>query len=189
MRYIQTLVVALLAFGLFVPACKKTQQSQGQKFQKLAMQGKEVFELKECNKCHYVGDSDVASPAPDLTDPILANDSLFVQTHLKFVEMTDMPPVELTPREVKLLSYYIAGLHAAKYATVTWDEADTFCPVCYAPVVIKQAKAEGLAAKFLGDMYYFECQDCLNTFKRSPEAFIEMLREYEIDAAQSLSLR
>lgn len=190
MRYTRFFPVVLLAFLLFMPACHKADQTaRQQKFAKLAMQGKEVFEAQECNKCHYVGDAEVASPAPDLTDPLLANDSLFVQAHLKFVEMTDMPPVQLTQEEVKLLSFYIAGLHAAKYPTVRWDKADAFCPVCYAPVLIKQAEEAGLAVKFLGENYYFECQDCVNTFRRSPEAFIELLREYEIDSVQSLSMR
>ncbi|MFQ5677427.1 MAG: hypothetical protein ACE5G1_16180 [bacterium] len=86
-----------------------------------------------------------------------------------------MPPVELSAREIRLLSYYVAGLHRAKNPTVSKADADATCPVCYSPVSIAQARASKLYAKFLGKRYYFECQDCAATFRKAPEAFLKLM--------------
>ena len=144
-----------------------------------AQAGKEIFVAKECNQCHYVGDEEVASEAPDLLDPFLANDSLFVRTHLRFVELSKMPAVELTEQEIQAVSRYVAEMHRAKYPTVSREDADVICPVCYAPVSSKVAKQADLEFIYLKDRFYFECEHCLAAFRKAPEAFSELLKQHE----------
>lgn len=172
---------AAVVLGLAVVAimaCSGADTSPTQQFSKIAVKGKQVFDARQCNQCHYVGDEEVQANAPDLTDPFLANDSSFVEAHLKFVEESKMPPVDLTEEEMRQVSYYIAELHAAKNSTITEGEADARCAVCYAPVSKDQAHEEKLVADFRDTKYYFECHDCLNAFKRAPEAFIELMNQY-----------
>ncbi len=182
MRRKQSLIVILLTLiGSILVGCVQSKQSESENFSELALRGKQIFEAKECGKCHYIGDEKVESEAPDLTDPFIANDSLFVQTHLKFVGLTKMPPIELTSREIDLLSFYVAELHRAKHPTVSEADADARCPVCYAPVSIAQAKANKLTGTFLGQKYYFECEDCLQLFRKYPVAFRELFRQYQLE--------
>ena len=170
----RTLMFVLLSLVLI--ACQKARQREEVALSPLARQGKEVFEAKECGKCHYVGDEVVSNEAPSLLDPFLANDSLFVATHLRFVEQTKMPPVELTPEEIHAVSRYVAELHRAHYRSALNEDADTVCPVCYAPVNSEKARSVDLWFQYLGQTYYFECQKCLATFKEAPTAFVELLR-------------
>ncbi len=117
-----------IAFITFM-GCVQSKKSVEANFSELALQGKQVFEEKQCSKCHYIGDEKVESEAPNLTHPFIANDSLFVQTHLKYVEEPKMPPLELTSKEIHLLSFFVAELHRAKFPTVSEAEADARCPV------------------------------------------------------------
>jgi|GEM_PF-1582158 len=181
MRRKKSLIVVLLTLSIsFVVGCVQSKQPDPEGLTELAAKGKRIFEAKECNKCHYIGDEKIKSDAPDLTDPLIAIDSSLVQTHLRFVRLTKMPPIELTRREIDLLSHYIAELHRSKHATVSEAEADARCPVCYAPVSIEQAKANKLSGTFLGEKYYFECQDCLDLFGKYPVAFRELFRQYQL---------
>ena len=82
-----------------------------------------------------------------------------------------MPPIKLSDEEIRLLSYYVAGLHADKHATVSIDKADARCPVCHAPVLIAEAVQANLHVDYLGEDFYFECRECLDAFLRVPEAF------------------
>jgi len=166
---------------VLMPGCAQQRPARSDSFSDLALRGKKVFEARDCGRCHYVGDENVESDAPDLTTPLIAVDSSLVQTHLRFVRETQMPPVDLTGEEIDLLSYYIADLHRSKHATVPPDEADASCPICYAPVSIAQARANKLWSSFLGEKYYFECRDCLEVFRKYPVAFRELYRQHELE--------
>lgn len=164
--------------------CKQSSTSEEGKFSELALQGKQIFEKNECNSCHPTGETTTGdSLAPNLSHPFLANDSLFVQAHLKFLERTSMPPIELAEREIRLVSYYIAELHNSRLPELSEEEIDTYDPVCYAPVSIAQAKEAGLFATFLGKKYYFATRECLETFLKAPEAFLELYRQYQEEQA------
>ncbi|RMF65859.1 MAG: YHS domain-containing protein [Calditrichaeota bacterium] len=177
------MVLAGLSFGLLAGCVRQKERasSVSARFSALALQGKRVFEEKHCAECHTTGTARADSVAPDLSNPFLANDSMFVQTHLKFVERTKMPPLKLSDKEIRLLSYYVAELHRAQNETVSEAEADARCPVCYAPVKKEKALADDLFVSYLGTHYYFECEQCLETFRQAPEAFIELFRQYESD--------
>lgn len=174
-NHIKLLVAMLGITAMVIGGCK---QSPPQ-FSALALEGKQVFERHECAKCHSTSEARSDSAAPDLTNPFLANDSQFVQVHLKFVERTAMPPIQLTEKEIRLLSYYVAELHAARQPAIPASEADAICAVCYAPVSTARAREQKLSANFLGQDYYFECQACFDTFKKAPEAFIELMELHE----------
>ncbi|MFQ5706544.1 MAG: c-type cytochrome [bacterium] len=171
-----------LGFVLILTAdfigCNSGGNDNTTRFSKTALQGKQVFESKKCGTCHSIGEARGDSTAPNLADPFIANDSMFVRAHLEFVEKTKMPPIELSDREMRLVSDYVAELHRANHPSVPEKEADTYCPVCYAPVASKQAVAENLFVSYLGDKYYFECQDCVKTFEKAPEAFLVLWRDY-----------
>jgi mono/diheme cytochrome c family protein len=166
----------ILFFGLFA-TCENSKSSRSERLVELAAKGKSVFEKNECGQCHYLGDEAVDAQAPDLTSPFLASDSLFVQAHLKFVKESQMPPINLDDGEIRALGYYISVLHSAKHRTVGPDERDHSCPVCFAPVSQAQALNNKLYAKFLANHYYFECSECLQAFKRAPEAFLDVWRQ------------
>ncbi|HEX9653943.1 MAG TPA: c-type cytochrome [bacterium] len=176
--------VALLIV-LSVAACTKKERVENPASLELAAQGKILYEQYECAKCH-VGDGETAtadiiadSVAPDLTDPFLANDSQFVQVHLRFVDRTAMPPIRLSAKEIRALGHYVAQMHRQKHPSVPEEQADSYCPVCYAPVSSQQATAEKLFVTFRGDKFYFECKDCQTTFRKAPEAFLELLKQYQ----------
>lgn len=168
-------------FALVLAACTETQKEKSFVLSNNALKGKFIFEQKNCGKCHTLGDKGKPGKAPDLSRPILANDSLFVQTHLKFVKETNMPPIELTPEEIRLVSYYIAEIHAATHRMVDEENADTYCPVCYAPVNSEIARKSKLLLTYLGNTYYFECKECMNTFKEAPEAFLILWKEWQAE--------
>lgn len=188
-EYFSSLLFCLML--ILALACGQSKVPQSEPFSQMALRGKQVFEENECGKCHYIGEGEVAAEmeAPDLTHAFLANDSMFVQAHLKFVEKSNMPPISLTEKEIHQVSRYIGELHAAKYPTVSLDKADAMCPVCYAPVSIAQAKQNNLEVNFRDNKYYFECEDCLQTFRAAPEAYIELLRQYESYGDEDMSLK
>ena len=165
----------LLVFVMVLSRCgeKPSPSPEDQHLSAGALQGKTVFVAKKCGDCHILGDTTKVPkmPAPDLSSPFLANDSLFVRAHLKVLEETRMPPVELMPEEIRLVSLYIAELHAARHATVADADADARCPVCNAPVASTQAEERGLRLEYLGKVYYFECPKCKNLFIDAPEAY------------------
>ncbi len=170
---------AIAVIWVALSACREQEALHPPRLSPLAQEGKAVFEARRCGKCHYLGDEAVASEAPSLLDPFLANDSLFVETHLRFVQQTKMPPVELTPREIKAVSHYVAELHRARYPSVPPEQADALCPVCYAPVSSRLARKQRLVVRYLDEPFFFECDTCLETFKKAPTAFRELLRQYQ----------
>ncbi len=183
--------IYLIAF-LLVLGCRGT----GEKgtpvvpMSQIAQKGKAVFEAKKCGRCHSIG-KPIENPemqAPDLTTPFLANDSMFVVAHLKFVDETKMPAIQLTDEEIKAVSHYIANLHASLHATVSAEKADTLCAVCYAPVLKSQAREKDLWYKYLDRTYYFECADCKKLFAKAPEAYRQLLTEYTQSKEQAMQL-
>jgi YHS domain-containing protein len=177
------LVIVLL--GLLLVACTKKERVENPASLELAAQGKMLYEQYECAKCHFESGQSATvdiladSIAPDLADPFLANDSNFVQVHLRFVERTAMPPLRLSAHEISALSHYVAQLHREKHPSIPEEQADNYCPVCYAPVSSEEATANNLYSTFRGDTYYFECKDCQATFKKAPEAFLELMKQYQ----------
>ena len=165
----------LLAFTVLLSRCGETPSPspEDQHLSADALQGKAVFDAKECGKCHVLNDTSKALQvqAPNLSTPFLANDSLFVQAHLKMQDESSMPPIELTQKEIRTVSLYIAELHAARHATVAEDSADARCPVCNAAVSSTQAEEKSLHLEYLGKVYYFECPKCKNLFIEAPEAY------------------
>lgn len=181
--------IVLMGFAVLGLGACQQQPAESADLSQLALKGKRVFEQYQCGQCHYIGEEEVESDAPDLTNPFLANDSLFIQTHLKFVEDSSMPSVELTAEENRLVSYFVAELHAYRQERVSPDKADAVCPVCYASVSTERADAAGLHKMFLGESYYFECEMCLEAFRKAPEAFIELYNQYKVARGSSMSQR
>lgn len=137
--------------------------------------GEKIFAEKECGKCHLVGES-VAAPemkAPDLTSAFLANDTIFVKAHLQFIELSEMPPLDLTPPEIRSLSKYVAHLHAKTKIDPNLKDPDGVCIVCGTPLKIAQAQAVELQMVYNGKTYYFDCADCERLFERSASWYVE----------------
>ncbi|MFQ5823005.1 MAG: hypothetical protein ACE5JB_03020 [bacterium] len=172
-------VILLSIFAVLLIGCSRATNEEPSNFSAIALQGKKVFETKNCGECHSVGEPREDNKAPNLSSPIIANDSMFVQAHLKFVEKSKMPPIQLTEKEILLVSNYIAELHRVNYQSIPEEEADTHCPVCYAPVSKEKAKNENLYFSYLGEKYYFECQDCTEIFEKAPGAFLVLWKNYE----------
>jgi len=131
--------------------------------------GKKVFAQKECGKCH--GGAGLPSQgaaqqpemkAPDLTSVFLAIDTVFIKAHLRFIELSQMPSIDLTQQEIDALAKYVASLHAKAKTDPNLQNPDGACPVCGAP--LKMAGA--LQAEYQGKSFYFECDDCKRLFER-----------------------
>jgi YHS domain-containing protein/mono/diheme cytochrome c family protein len=179
-------LVLISLMTVLLIGCSGTSEKDASQFSEMALQGKKVFESKNCGECHSVGEPRADAQAPDLSNAFIANDSMFVQAHLKFVDNTKMPPIRLTDKDITLLSHYIAELHRAAHPTIPEEEADTHCPVCYAPVSIEKATTEKLFVSYLGEKYYFECHDCMEAFEKAPEAFIVLWRTYEAEKVKAV---
>lgn len=173
-----------LGLLLLIPTgCRQTDSSKTENFSRLALKGKDVFERHHCRRCHYLGDEEVAAEGSDLLNPFLAHDTLFVQTHLRTVEMSGMPAIKLSALEIRWLSFYVAELYNSRLPQLAPDEIDTYDPVCYAPVSIAKATKQKLYLSFRGEHYYFATGATLEAFRKAPEAcavlFEQFLREKE----------
>jgi YHS domain-containing protein/mono/diheme cytochrome c family protein len=138
--------------------------------------GEKVFIDKQCGKCHSSSDGSAVPPemrAPDLTSAFLANDTIFVKAHLQFIELSSMPPLDLTTEETNALTKYVATLHARSKTDPNLKNPDAACTVCGAPLKVSQAQAEGLQATFAGKTYYFDCVDCKRLFERDASWYVE----------------
>ncbi len=179
-----------LAFGAFLLAAIVFSASCGGDSQRLevdesmlseeALAGKKIFERKECMRCHIIGkenktvvDQIKEVVVPDLANPLIANDSIYIQVHFKLLNESEMPGVALTPDETAKVSKFLAEVHAAAYTTTTPEEADQQCNVCGALVNQAEAKEKGLSLSYLGYEYYFECEDCKYLFTKAPQAFTQ----------------
>lgn len=177
MKYESLLVSGLLGCIILLMGCSTPKQEQDS----VAL-GKAVFEKHECGKCHGASPEEAVMQAPDLSRPILANDSLYVQAHLKFTEESKMEPLELTDEEIRLVSSYIASLHASKQTPVPEEEADAICPICGVRVSSAMAMENNLQYEYLEKTFYFECQECLETFKSAPGVYALSAQEKEAKA-------
>lgn len=173
-------ILILLIFLLPNTACQKPATEKKDVKAVLsenALQGKLIFEKNKCSRCHIKGEDHMQVIegrevlVPDLTNPFIAGDSLFVRAHLRFVEETDMPPIKLTDKEIQLVSTYVAELHASLQPAIPASEADAVCPVCGALVSSRQAKEKDNWFEYLGMTYFFECSACKDVFIRAPEAY------------------
>ncbi len=183
MKTNQTWRIALfLLLVVLLASCKKNESTENLALLELAEQGKILYKQYQCAKCHTEDRSaaklEAANVAPDLSDPFLANDSQFVKVHLSFMERTVMPPINLSAKEIDALSHYVAQLHRDRHPGVPEEQADAYCPVCYAPVSSQEATKKNLVVLLGNDKFYFECGDCQAAFVKAPKAFIELLRQY-----------
>jgi len=163
---------------LLATACSSQETPEYSNLSRLAKQGEKIFRKHKCQSCHATGVKVGDVVAPDLSRPFLANDSLFVQTHLRFVSESSMPDPHLTDREIRFISYYIAELHNAKLPKIPEEEIDTFDPVCYAPVSIDNATISRLHVDYLGKTYYFATEECMEAFMQAPEAFALLYEKF-----------
>jgi YHS domain-containing protein/mono/diheme cytochrome c family protein len=155
----------LLAF-----ACRKGPSPESAASRQEITLGEKIFVEKECGKCHTASDQAVAKAmkAPDLASVFLAVDTVFIKSHLKFIELSQMPAINLTPDEIAALTRYVASLHAKANTAADLKNPDGQCSVCGAPLQIERAKAAQLQASQGGKTYYFECPDCKRMFEMNP---------------------
>ncbi|MGH7596669.1 MAG: c-type cytochrome [bacterium] len=155
--------VAILGF-----TCQKKSASVSSARQEEITLGEKIFAEKECGKCHTTAASTTKPEmqAPDLTSAFLANDTTFVKAHLKFIELSNMPPLDLTQNEIKALAKYVAHLHAKTNTDPNLKNPDGVCPVCGALLKISKAQADDLQATHEGEIFYFDCADCERLFER-----------------------
>lgn len=176
----QGAIVAAAMVFLLAAGCTKKEQSspQPQMMSAAAEKGKAIFLQRGCDRCHRVpfAESEPEHNAPDLTNAFLANDSLFVRAHLKTLEESRMPNIRLTEPEIRLVSRFVAELHAAAHRAEVSGETDAQCPICYARVFREEARMKNLWFRYLGEDYYFECRECKELFARAPEAYRQLYR-------------
>lgn len=155
---------------LLALACRKGPSPESAAPQQEITLGEKIFVEKECGKCHTAGDQSVEKEmqAPDLASVFLAVDTVFIKSHLKFIELSQMPPIDLKPEEIDALTSYVASLHAKAHTAPNLKNPDGKCPVCGAPLKIESAKAAQLQASEAGKTYYFECPDCKRMFEMNP---------------------
>jgi YHS domain-containing protein/mono/diheme cytochrome c family protein len=169
------LFAAACAMILTAAACRKGSSPESVALRAKATLGEKIFVEKECGKCHIGGDS-AATPemsAPDLTSVFLASDTVFVKAHLRFSELSKMPPITLTPEEIGALTQYIASLHARAKGDSHLRNPDGLCPVCGASLKVDQARAGQLEASHDGKAYYFECADCKRVFEMNADWYVQ----------------
>jgi mono/diheme cytochrome c family protein len=162
--------VAMLAFH-----CQEKPAPVPTALQQEIARGEKIFMEKQCGKCHIDSSSAVAAemPAPDLTSAFLANDTVFVKAHLRFIELSNMPVLDLTVEEINLLAKYVAHLHAKTKTDPNLKNPDGACPVCGAPLQIARAQAGDLQMAHDGKTFYFDCADCRRIFERDAGWYVE----------------
>ena len=163
-------IIFIVGFSLILFGCTEANKPSETDFQQLAETGQQVFRQNHCSRCHNDTTS-LNQFVPDLKRPFLAGNEVLVDLHLNNVDISLMPEVELTKEEINALSFYISTLHASGQTTVAEEDADARCPVCFAPVSTEAAKAASMVYMFSGKEFYFECQDCLELFKKIPEPY------------------
>jgi YHS domain-containing protein/mono/diheme cytochrome c family protein len=161
------LFTAACAMILTSAACRKGSSPESAALQTPASLGEKIFAEKECSKCHTTGAPSVTKEmqAPDLASVFLAVDTVFIKAHLRFSELSQMPPINLTQDEIGALTQYVASIHAKAKTDPNLRNSDGVCLVCGASLKIDQAKAAQLEASYDGKTYYFECPDCKRLFE------------------------
>jgi mono/diheme cytochrome c family protein/YHS domain-containing protein len=162
--------VILLSF-----ACRKGPSPESAALQQEITLGEKIFVEKECGKCHTAGDQSVEKEmkAPDLASVFLAVDTVFIKSHLKFIELSQMPAIDLKPDEIDALTRYVASLHAKANTAADLKNPDGKCPVCGAPLKIASAKAAQVEVSHGDKTYYFECADCKRMFEMNPDWYAQ----------------
>jgi mono/diheme cytochrome c family protein/YHS domain-containing protein len=162
-------LIATAGAMIFAAGCVEKNAPISGALEKQIALGEKVFAQKECGKCHVgaglPGQGALQQPemkAPDLTSVFLAIDTVFIKAHLRFIELSQMPPIDLTQQEIDALAKYVASLHAKAKTDPKLQNPDGVCPVCGAP--LKMAGA--LQTEYQGKSYYFECEDCKRLFER-----------------------
>ncbi len=171
------LIISATACGmiLLALACRKGPSPESAAPQQEITLGEKIFVEKECGKCHTAGDQSVEKEmkAPDLASVFLAVDTVFVKAHLKFIELSQMPPIDLTPAEIDALTRYVVSLHAKANTVPDLKNPDGKCFVCGAPLKIESAKAAQLHVSQGDKVYYFECSDCKRMFEMNPDWYAQ----------------
>ncbi len=129
--------------------------------------GEKIFVEKKCGGCHFPKAGQPMT-APDLTTVYTAFDTTFIKVHLRFVQETSMPPIDLSARQTEDVAQYVSHLHAEKYQKVKDNQADGKCPVCGAFLKISDVTAENLMTRYNDRLYYFECKSCKDAFDKNP---------------------
>ncbi len=174
-----SLIVFAAACGmiLLALACSKGPSPESAATQQEITLGEKIFVEKECGKCHTTDDQSVEKEmkAPDLASVFLAVDTVFVKSHLKFIELSQMPSINLTPDEIGALTRYVASLHAKANAASVLKNPDGKCSVCGASLNADQAKAAQLQVSHGDKAYYFECPDCKRMFEMNPAWYAQQV--------------
>lgn len=167
-----SLIVFAAACGLILlaGACRKKSSPESAVPPQEVTLGEKIFVEKECGKCHTAGEqaADEEMKAPDLASVFLAVDTVFVKSHLKFIELSQMPPIDLKPDEIDALTRYVVSLHAKANTAADLKNPDGKCSVCGAPLNQGQAKAAQLEVIHGDKVYYFECPECKRMFEMNP---------------------
>ena len=166
-------LAAMISVALL--ACQKKSSPISSARQEEISLGEKLFIQKDCGKCHTTagGTAQPERQAPDLTSAFLANDTTFVKAHLQMVELSNMPPLDLTASDIKALAKYVAHLHAKSKTDPKLKNPDGKCPVCGAPLQVAQAKTEALEITFAGKTYYFDCIDCKHMFEKDTHWYVQ----------------
>ena len=169
------LLAALISVAIFTFVCQNQPAPSPSALQKEIALGEKIFTEKQCGKCHTNGISTVAAEmkAPDLTSAFLANDTIFVKAHLRFIELSRMPPLDLTAPEIEALAKYVAHLHAKTKTDPQLKNPDGACPVCGAPLKLARAQAEALQTTLADQTYSFDCADCKHLFERDASWYVQ----------------
>ncbi|MDZ7363271.1 MAG: YHS domain-containing protein [candidate division KSB1 bacterium] len=162
-------LIAAAGAMIFAAGCVEKNPPMSGALEKQIAFGEKVFVQKECGKCHVGAGLPVQAAlqqpqmkAPELTSVFLAIDTVFIKAHLRFIELSQMPPIDLTQQEIDALAKYVASLHAKAKTDPNLRDPDGACPVCGAS--LKMAGA--LQTSYQGQSYYFECEDCQRLFER-----------------------
>ncbi len=168
-------LAAVISAAILGSACQKKSAPISSARQEEISLGEKLFIQKDCGKCHTTAES-TAQPkmkAPDLTSAFLANDTAFVKAHLQLVELSNMPPLDLTPSDIKALAKYVAHLHAKSKTDPNLKNPDGKCPVCGALLQVAQAKTGDLQVTYADKTYSFDCADCKHMFEKDTNWYVQ----------------
>jgi mono/diheme cytochrome c family protein len=168
-------LAVMMAVAILGLACQKKSSPISSARQEEISLGEKLFVQKDCGKCHTTAES-TAPPemkAPDLTSAFLANDTTFVKAHLHLIELSNMPPLDLTESEIQALAKYVAHLHAKSKTDPNLKNSDGKCPVCGAALQVAQAKAAALQTTLAGKTHSFDCIDCKRMFERDSHWYVQ----------------
>lgn len=165
MRTIASLVV--MACMLMLSQDAQAQKSKRSGDLSALERGEKIYKEKQCAVCHTESPT-AKMKSPDLTTVYTAFDTTFIKVHLRFVQETAMPPIDLSTKQTDDLALYVSHLHAQKYQKVRDQDADAKCPVCGALLKASDSAKENLVTRYNDRLYYFECTSCKDAFDKNP---------------------